>query len=126
MGAEDNQIALGRGASVGKGEPATAPVGAAPVALLFIAGFGAYRAFKYGTGPRRLLGAVPIVLLVVACVIVPFVFGVTHLHGISAQRDGVDLLIQHGGELLIVAVGSFLLAAISGATLSLMFRPPKP
>jgi hypothetical protein len=86
------------------------------VALVFLAGFGAYRAFKFGAGSRRLLGAVPIVLLIVGGVIVPFVFGV--MRGAGAQpQDEV---------LTVVVFGGVVLAAISGATLALMFRPSRP
>jgi hypothetical protein len=92
------------------------------LALVCIAGLGAYRAFKYGSGARRFLGAVPLVLILVGCVIVPFVFGVIQGAGAQPQVGGAG-----GAELLIVVVfGSLVLAAISGAALSLMFRPPRP
>jgi len=36
------------------------------IALVFIAGFGAYRAFRYAAGYRRLLGAILTILIALA------------------------------------------------------------
>ncbi len=89
--------------------------------LLIIAGLGTYRGFKYGAGSRRFFGLLPIVLLVVGGVIIPFVVGGMRGAGIETQVAGLGQ-----GELVLVAVvGSLLLAAVSGAVLSLVFRPPR-
>lgn len=89
------------------------------LALLFIAGFGAYRAFKYGTGRRRLLGVIPVTLVLAGGVILPLLFGLMQGAGAKPEVAGIG-----GGELaLLGVVGPLLLAVISGAILSLAFRP---
>src|SRR5437867_1900629 len=77
-------------------------------ALLCIAAVGAYAAFKHRKGSRRLLGAVPVCLLVLGGVVVPFVFGVRQ--GATGNRNGGELLI-------VVVAGSLISAAIAGALL---------
>jgi len=89
--------------------------------LVLIAGFGAYRAFKYGVGRKRLWGAVPIVLVLFGGVITPFIFGIMQGAGAKPTIAGIG-----GAELLIVVVGgSLLLAVVSGALLGLRFRPAR-
>jgi hypothetical protein len=80
---------------------------------------GSYRAFKFGEGRRRYLGLVPIGLILLGGVVCPFIFGV--LKGANAMPTvgGIG-----GDELMILAItGPLLLAVVSGATLSLVFRP---
>jgi hypothetical protein len=91
------------------------------IGLLGIAGFGTYRAFKYGVGIRRFLGALPIIFLVVSGLIVPLVIGVMQGAGARPRAGGIA-----GDELILVAVvGNLILAVVSGAILALVFRPPK-
>src|SRR5262249_33444336 len=91
------------------------------VALLVIAGFGAYRAFRYGSGARRLMGVVPVLFMALGGVVAPLVLGVAQEADTKPSVAGIG-----GGELLVVrVVGSLLLAVASGAILTLMFRPPR-
>ena len=91
------------------------------LALVLLAGFGASRAFRYGAGARRFLGALPIVIIVVGDLLVPFGIGILRGAGARPEIAGIG-----GEELLLVAVaGSLLLAAVIGAVLSVVFRPPR-
>jgi hypothetical protein len=86
---------------------------------LALAGLGAYRAFKHGSGKRRLWGLVPIVLVLLAGIFVPLVFGISQ--GLGAQPSAGSLA---GGELLVLLIGvPLVLAALSGVLLAISFRP---
>jgi hypothetical protein len=87
--------------------------------FLVVAGLGAYRAFRFGKGRRRLWGLVPAGLVLLGGAVFPFLFGVLKGAGLVPKLAGIG-----GEELLIVAVvGPVLLAVVSGAILSLVFRP---
>jgi hypothetical protein len=89
------------------------------LAFLAVAGLGAYRAFRFGRGRRRFWGVLPVGLLLVGGLVFPFLFGLLRGAGVVPRVAGIG-----GEELLIVAVvGPVLLAVISGAILSLVFRP---
>ena len=87
--------------------------------LLAIVGFGVYRAFKFDTGKRRFWGLVPVVLVLLGGVVAPFCFGVMTGMGVKPSVMGI------GGDeaLIVVIVGSMLLAVASGSILALAFRP---
>jgi len=82
--------------------------------LIVVAGLGAYRALRYGEGSRRWLGLLP-VLFLLNCLASPFIIG--FIKGAGNAGTSLDEL------LLVIVVGSLLLAAVSGAILSLVFRP---
>jgi hypothetical protein len=87
------------------------------LALLGIAVFGSYRAFKYGVGGARLWGFIPIVLILLGGLVAPFIVG--FLQGLGVvEREGV------GSEGIVWSVvGPFLLAVAMGVVLLVSFRP---
>jgi hypothetical protein len=88
--------------------------------MLLFAGFGAYRAWRYGNGARRYFAALPVALLVVGAFVLPLIIGVLRRAGVHASFAGIS-----ADELVIVAVmASLLFATVSGAILALVFRPP--
>jgi len=90
----------------------------AVLALLVIPGFGSYRAFRYGSGMTRWLGALPI-LLILTGALAPLVLGVVQGAGAKPTIAGIG-----GGELvLFTVVGSLLLALLAGVLLSFSFGP---
>ncbi len=89
--------------------------------LLVFAGFGTYRAWRYGTGSRRHFGLIPPALLVTAVFLVPLVLG-------ALQRAGLPPVVAGMGPnefVIVTVIASLLLAAISGAVLVFVFRPKK-
>jgi hypothetical protein len=86
--------------------------------LLVIPAFGAYRAFRYGSGIGRLWGAVPIALILTGA-LAPLVLGILEGTGAKPTIAGIG-----GGELVILTiVAPLLLAVVSGMFLSFSFGP---
>ncbi len=89
--------------------------------FLAVAGLGAYRAFRFGQGRRRYWGLLPVGLLLLGAVVVPFGFGLLEGVGVAPALAGIG-----GEELLLVSVtGPVFLAVVSGLILSALFRPPR-
>ncbi len=63
--------------------------------MLVFAGFGAYRAWRYGVGSRRYFAALPIGLLFASAFVIPLVVGMLRRVGVEAHFAG------HGSDELV-------------------------
>ena len=92
----------------------------AGLACLVAAVAGSYRAFRYGVGRQKALGAIGPVLLFVGMLVIPFVGGV--LEGIAATTgEPASMSWMPWTIMLFVAV-----AAIVGLVLFPRFSKPRP
>jgi len=83
-----------------------------------IAGFGAYRAYSYGSGGEKQLAALPIVLVIIGGLAGPFVIGFLMGARKLGQNEGAALMMT-------LLRGSLVLAAGVGALFAVMYRPPE-